>query len=141
MDDLVTFLRAALDDDEQIARAALPGPWHVNDEALVETIYSADDVAVVAGGRWGGEAPVFDSDADAVHIVRHDPARVLREVAAKRAIADSYDEDEDRVTFGHWTSCSDSCPGNVIYEVVKLLASVYADRPGYRPEWAQEVQT
>lgn len=32
-----------------------------------------------------------------------------------------YDEDADRVTFGDFESCSDSCPGIVMDHVLKLL--------------------
>ena len=61
--------------------------------------------------------------------------RRLLDVQAKRRILDAYDDDEDRVRFGDWESCSDSCPGQVIREITKLLALPHADRPGYREEW------
>jgi hypothetical protein len=66
--------------------------------------------------------------AEAQHIARHDPARVLAEVAAKRRILDdcaSYvDEEGDAVTDG------------LSWRVVALLAVPYAGNAGYRPEWA-----
>lgn len=108
-DDLIVWLRAQLDEDERGINEWIEVPW---DGLLSSPLRAVHEITEQVGVQ-----------------------RMRAEVAAKRAILDSYDEDEDRVTFGHWTSCSDSCPGNVIYEVVKLLASVYADRPGYRDEW------
>lgn len=77
----VDQIRAELDEAERLARAATGGLWHVNDESYPETIYSVDGTAVVAGGRWGGEAPVFESDADARFIAYMNPSRVLAWVA------------------------------------------------------------
>ncbi|MGW2937096.1 DUF6221 family protein [Streptomyces sp. NPDC001156] len=82
MDDLIQWLRAQLDEDARIARAATEGPWSVNDESII----AADGTEVVAGDRSGGKASVFESTADALHIVEHDPVRVLREVDAKQRL-------------------------------------------------------
>lgn len=91
MDDLLTRLRAKLDEVERIARAATVGPWRVDDETYAEVIYGDDDTSVVAGGRWGGEASVFDSTADALHIAAQNPAVTLRMVAAHRKILDEHE--------------------------------------------------
>lgn len=69
------------------------------------------------------------------HIVRHDPARVLRDVEAKRRILAAY-VDDDRVRFGAFESCSDSCPATVLDEVLKLLALPYGQHPDYQSGWA-----
>lgn len=85
--DLIERLRAAIDETERVALAATPGPWRVDSEDYAEIIYGNDDmVSVVSGGRWGDEASVFDSTADAIHIARHDPASTLRRCAADRKI-------------------------------------------------------
>ena len=107
MSDLVEFLRARLDEDEATARAATVGPWTVNDPEFAEAIRSADGVDVVAGGRWGGEAPVFASTEDALHIARHDPARVLAETEAKRRLVDGIADAPQRAR----TSLPSSRPG------------------------------
>lgn len=117
--DLVAFLRAALDDDERVAQAA----------------------ARTRGTFWTpvGLQSTFDARVDD-HIARHDPARVLREVAAKRAILDLHHkqeaaEFEDRRSVASWCPvCGDAeaCP------TLRHLAAVYADRPGYDPAWAPE---
>jgi hypothetical protein len=88
LDDFVPRLLAVIDETEQVARAANDGPWRVNDERYPESIYSADGTCVIGGGRWGGEASVFDSTEDALHIVRNDPEAVLRRCEADRELVE-----------------------------------------------------
>lgn len=122
MDELVRWLGKQLDDDERAARAATPGPWHAQDGGVV----SDDDE------QW----PVAETQSardreDRVHIARHDPARVLREIDAKRRIIDQHKRyaAERRRMMGGWDPQSDDSP------ILAALASVYADRPGFREEW------
>lgn len=98
MDDLVQFLRARLDEDEVVARGTtMPLDWHqgpggddpewVSDEMVLmwppefHTPYEQDK-------HWRGLTA--DPAGLAAHIARHDPARVLREVEAKRGMVDAY---------------------------------------------------
>lgn len=66
------------------------------------------------------------------HIVRHDPARVLRDVEAKRrllAFADRLDSirlDNDAWWMPHST------------DIEELLALPYSDHPDYNPSWSPE---
>jgi len=100
-------LTEALDEVERVAHAATPGPWRVDDPTYAEAIYGADgSTSVVAGGRWGGEAPVFNSTADALHIVRWDPATVLRLAAGYREMLDEHRDDRP----GWRCACSPSMP-------------------------------
>ncbi|MFF7130363.1 DUF6221 family protein [Streptomyces sp. NPDC008240] len=131
MDELVRWLTACLDEDEQIARAATPGPWTVDSATYAERIDSPDG-PVIAGGRWGGEASVFESTEDALHIAAHDPARVLREIDPDRQLLAMYAEvaanDLNDVEYAHgWA--------NALGLAVRLRASAFSDRPGYREEW------
>ena len=132
MSDLLTWYRAQLDEDERIALAATQGEWSVNSGRYAEYIVSDGGTCVVAGGRWGDEASVFETTEDAIHIARHDPASVPADIAAKRAIVDKL----EFLTAG--TTPSDRVRGlQAAYrEVVRLLASAYAHRPGYLPEWS-----
>ncbi|MFE4653553.1 DUF6221 family protein [Streptomyces sp. NPDC056707] len=133
MDGLVQFLRDRLDEDEKMAGAAAEGPWSVDHGDYVELVYGADQSAVVCGGCWSGEASVFESTADALHIVRHDPARVLAVVEAKRAAISHYEklrrfaEKERREEY-----ILAEGAGAV---VIKMLALPYADHPAYREDW------
>lgn len=132
---IVVFIQAQLDHDEQVARAATPGPWSVDDTDYAEAIYGADpNSAVVAGGRWGNEASVFDTTETAEHIALHDPARALREVAAKRRIVARHSPRAAGPP-NMWATppCGwpslDPCPD------LRDLLSIYSDRPGYDPSW------
>ena len=127
MDDLVTWLRAQLDEDERVAQEAAQsaGEPEWRDGVLLSGNVKGIDVdeGTVVMGPWSGE--LFEVGE---HIARHDPGRVLVEVAAKRRILDdcaSYVDDEgDAVTDG------------LSVRVIALLALPFVDRPGYRPEWA-----
>ncbi|MCM1972297.1 DUF6221 family protein [Streptomyces sp. G1] len=149
MDDFVQWLRAQLDEDERIARAATPGPWrydpgkhhHIVGTPLFEEAVFAgppgSDATCVAGT---GETDDRQSMADAAHIARHDPARVLREVDAKRQLLteleaaesamDQASRDGDTIRYN-----SVRAEWVVLRRVVRRDAAVYAHRPGYRPEW------
>lgn len=125
---LVEFLRARLDEDEQSARAATAGPWYVDDidqELRTADVYSAD------GRVTSAYTEPCCSVEDATHMARHDPARVLVEVEAKRRIIDEYERyaAERRRAMGGWDSYSEVSP------ILAALAAVYADHPDYRQEW------
>jgi len=84
MNDLVEFLKARIDEDEQIAKGASPPPWH------------EDGMAIRAGARPYA-ASITDTlvvrhtwPQESAHIIRHDPARALRDVAFKREILSAY---------------------------------------------------
>lgn len=143
MDDLVQFLRDRYDEETTEARAATPGPWTVDSKVHAEAIRAANGTDVVAGGRWGGEASVFESTEDAVHIARHDPARVLRDVEARRALMKQAFIYEAKID-GEWGCCHDAeqieageCEETSPNEItaLRLLALPYSDHPDYRTEW------
>lgn len=125
MDDLVQWLRAQLDEDERIARAAGGVGW-LRAEHPGETV-------VIFDSR--GEPVVYDegwpTEEQQAHIAEWDPARVLREIDAKRQIIDQHERyaAERRRMMGGWDPQSDDSP------ILAALAAVYADRPGYREEW------
>jgi len=153
MDDLVVWLRQQLDEDERVARGAAnedPPPWHIDEH----------------GGRIksGPYTVVHIEDSTprppvAEHIARHDPARVLLEVEAKRRILDALEDQRrqagqnshkyvEAMRSPRGGPADDLLPGikthgwtlggrvEALEEVVKLLALPYSDHPGYREEWA-----
>lgn len=146
---------ARLDEDKDAALAATQGPWTVDSETYAEKIYGAGQVDVVAGGRWGGEAPAFESTEDALHIARHDPTRVLAEVEAKQAILDAYlppegdphpglpcinYEGQNPADYDEYESCFrhlEVAPRLLRNDyVLRLLAVPYADHhPDYDKAW------
>ena len=73
----------------------------------------------IAIGPWSTGLGV----AVGAHIARHDPARIVRDVEAKRRILDG-------------VPCTDYLgDASVCRRTLKLLALPYADRPGFRDEW------
>jgi hypothetical protein len=100
---------------------------------LVEFLTARLDEDEAAARAW---LPIGNPDAAArEHIARHDPARVLREVAAKRAILAGH----STVTGWNWPDQSD---GSVQMDYVEALrrtlrhlAAVYSDHPDYDEAW------
>lgn len=147
---LVEFLRARLDEDEQVARAAQPGPWMAYASRGGGSTVEGPDARGVAHRRGYDEnSPFPDSDPlalpDAAHIARHDPARVLAEVAAKRGIVQLHAPVRNALTVseggGHYLACI-TCPHAEIdvphvleCETLRLLALPHAEHPDYREEW------
>jgi hypothetical protein len=161
--DLVAFLAARLDEDEAAAREATAGPWEWEQEIKDPAEWGDDGLHLVSkavtwmdsggGGPhptvvlsgWGHDAWGLNvEDGDKAHIARHDPARVLRDVAAKRAILAEYKEslqfpydlpegiadgrdDDERERDAYLIDLLDG--------VVRHLAAVYSGHPGYREEW------
>ncbi len=132
--DLVTFLRERLDDDEMYARvssAIMERP-----ERWVKTHGVVDDEV------WRVHIPgvhsrmIASSAFAAAHIARHDPARVLREVAGKRAIVDLHVRMIETAT-GRPSAFCDVCDAPSLWPCPTLrhLAAVYADHPDYDKEW------
>lgn len=108
-DDLARWLGEQLDEDERRARSC-PG----NGE------WDADGIAFFARD--------LNPEAQA-HIVEHDPARVLREINAKRQLLSLHSEGSSQLFCSHCEH-EPPCP------TLRLLALPYADHPGYREEWA-----
>jgi len=147
--DLIAWLREQLDADERITsiisgggyapdmweiEPARGGRWsHVvaksrtniepRDAAVRE---DHKPVAMVQSGRWQDK-----------HIALWDPQRVTDEIAAKREVLAMYERAEAKIA--DYDQMSDSyldgwCDG--LQASVGLLARTYADRPGWREEWA-----
>ncbi len=145
MEDLVQWLRAQLDEDERRAKAATPGPWWHNPgkqwlapDAFEKYDLKQGEEFVGYGGPHPftgavcatGPASHAQSMRDAEFIAEHDPARVLREIDAKRQLLYQFEHrgNSVRATAGLWD-------GGVWDDMLRLLALPYADRPDYREEW------
>jgi len=142
MDDRVTWLRAQLDDDERIARA-VPDHRQRNGELHWQEI-SPDSQPGLVGDQCGNVVtlggPGGTSRWHGEHIARHDPARVLAEVDAKRRILDEVADEAtglDMQVDGEFRvgSRDEKAEPYLGDKLVRLLALPYADRPGYRHEW------
>ena len=156
MSELVEFLRARLARDEQIARAATPGPWRwdIRNEGSMDeqpelvstTAPTETSILLTAAGEFDAGFVCVDSP-DREHIARHDPARVLAEVDAKRRIIDEHMptpvdavawEDDQAAPFGCRTcafSSEEGVRGWGYCLTLRLLALLYASHKDYREEW------
>lgn len=125
---LVEFLEARIDEDEEAARDA--AGWDLSGSVRAAGLWCREGVnSVIDSSRrlvvYGDGTPPGDAQAD--HIVRHDPARVLRECAAKRAMIAALvpvGDDAGRT----WA------PGSLA--ALGALVTIYSDHPDYREEWA-----
>ena len=132
MDDLVRWLTACLDEDERIARAVedrsapWDGQWMADGNSAVRTVNGH-----VLFYRHGPD-PLKPGLAD--HVAEHDPARVLREIEAKRRViaevVPEIDLMEDRID-GEWGVGASNLAERESRLLLRLLALPYSDRPGY----------
>jgi hypothetical protein len=135
--DLCAFLRARLDEDEKIARGTtVPLDWHqgpgdddpewVGDEMVLmwppefHTPYEQDK-------HWRGLT--VEPAGLAAHIARHDPARVLAEVEAKREVVRLAERAHDY----HETFMNGFA--SAMEDALRLYALPFAEHPDYRQEW------
>lgn len=136
-EDLIAFVRARLDEIEALATAATPGPWWSDED---ENCWRLHGVAMRIPPQMDGLIPeqvvnaqilkapkrgtpyaeYWPGAADSRHITMNDPARVLRDVEAKRKIVDAYERAPD------WAGRED----------VRWIAAIDADHPDYKQEWA-----
>ena len=94
---LVSAVRAALDETERYARAAGYHRWRPD--------FELDIVVAVSNGKTVARDC---RDYDSRHIARHDPAAVLRRVAADRRVLERHQESTD-TEYGSW--CRRCCVG------------------------------
>lgn len=155
--DLIAFLKARLDEDEQIAKdgAFTRGPdWHLEEQEAYVWGEDPVDAVVLATGK-----PIAVCDDEhgghlvAEHIARHDPARVLAEGVAMRALIDQVERwQHDDPDEGGYYACPavrteplgdlPGGPGECMCglldrqrAVLAPFAAVHADHPGYDKRW------
>jgi len=132
MDELITWLKAQIDDDERLAQRA--GASHPRWSYDRETFTVSSGAYPIAAGKDRRGTPINDVDGE--HIARHDPARVLADVAAKRAIVDLHSPHNHGACPTCWrTSPRSSMREDFPCRTLRLLATAYADSPGWREEW------
>lgn len=134
--DLSEFITARLDEDEAAAKAVTePGraSWVVSPG---EDEYGTRGILSPAP-EWDYQVASYVDADTALHIARHDPARALREVAAKRRIlaevVGQIDEMDSRIE-GEWGSGYRTTGESDL--LLALLALPYSDHLDYQPEWA-----
>lgn len=137
------FIHARLGEDQRTAeRARSDAGEHWPDGAVsVELDDDADSDAF------------FDTRAVSEHVTRHDPARVLLGVEAKRKILDRHHPVDPAEGYSHsgWLECAECGPNNQGSDLVAApgngepawfpcltlrdVASEWSEHPDYRQEW------
>ena len=124
--DIIDFLYARYDEDEQVAQKALglsPRRWHLSGSSIVARTESGSET-VVAPTIWPQEGE---------HIVRHDPARVLTDLNAKRRVVDVLRGFEPN---NEWDTQPDmGLRANNAAGALRALALAYAGHPDYHSDW------
>jgi hypothetical protein len=138
MDNLVRWLNTQLDEDERIARAATAGPWSRMGRRVLDPTPPSDRLGI--GMAVGHAAADADFNETADHIAAHDPARVLREIDAKRQILTLHRPTGKRSTGsggGTIQDCSvcQHFPARYPCTTLRFLVLPYSDRPGYQESW------
>jgi hypothetical protein len=132
---LLEFLNRCLDEDERVARAALGDTWRAAGLLVEDAVFDGigtrlTDVAKTVGSR------------EAEHIALHDPAAVLADIAAKRAILAIHadggrSQGYTETGYGYIDHCCKTCGAFGEYghpwpcETVRALGSAFTTRPGY----------
>ncbi|MDX3582508.1 DUF6221 family protein [Streptomyces europaeiscabiei] len=132
MVDLVQWLTAQLDEDERVALAATQHRWIVSERKTPASADSpsGDPFWVAADEGFGAPAFQFKDKRDAEFIAAHDPARVLREIDAKRKLLARYERAMENRR-AHPDDLASAGALLALHGAVKLLAAPYADRPDY----------
>lgn len=139
IEEIVAFLTARIGEDEQVAQAAIE---EVGEPEWIGSDESGHAWRYQHSGVWGdddgpcSEAPeVATTGLKLVqrHIARHDPARVLREVKAKRRILARHAECGTGSGY-----CDDGGHdlGGLGCGDLRDLAAPFSGEPGYDERWA-----
>lgn len=146
MDDLIAFLRARLDEDEQAAKAmqaVYPTPWDVSDRGHSARVVADEPNFFAVVSIDQDQAPEAGWLSDVVdHVQRWNPDRVHADVAAKRLIIDEHAESDTHecgtcvaAGWGYPEASRDSRPQRLPCRTLRALALPYDDHPDYREEW------
>lgn len=157
---MIAFLRARIDEDEQIARNAAGATWGVGTTQKVEwgpmepwtdgicrdhqgQIWPqtwTDDASHIYASAPNSRMVANMSDSytnslnrpNARHIAHWDPARVLAEVEVKRRIISEC----EKLLAARGSSADLYRTADLLAnDVLRLLASTYVDHPDFDPSW------
>jgi hypothetical protein len=140
-DDLVQFLRARLLEDELAATDTLPPALQIGrlrgKPVLHWRITESGRGVIDEDGGTLRARDIFP--AEAAHAIRHDPARVLAEVEAKRRLLEDADdfcrEYDNDLTDDNSAAQRAYCWRSTIH---RNLARVYRDHADFDPAWLED---
>lgn len=147
---IVEFLEARLSEEQAIAEAAPGGEWTActEDSIAGASVYDEQWVLLypmhydhdnALSNQPGATGPMYierSRDELAAHIARHDPARVLAEIAAKRKVLEFWAIWNEPDSDGHlradtWAQATRHAIKIVMYQ----LALIHSDHPDYDERW------
>jgi len=135
---LAEFLIARIAEDEEAAKQISGQHWWAASHPADSWIIASDEGPVVV---YNEGAP---TEAEAAHIARWDPVRVLAECEAKRRIVEWHPAVSGTGRDGEAVTGCANCIGNAAGQsftiagpclTIRLLTLPYADHPDYRDEW------
>lgn len=127
-DELIAKLNAALDEDERVALSTHDAdePWSVEPFQPTEPGGLPGSTWVVNGPDGENGVAVVQGSFRANHIVRHDPARVLRQVAAIRKVLAAY---QDESTYLAANLRADGGVAHGLWTAIEAFAEAYGIEP------------
>lgn len=118
-DAALSWLRAQFDEDQRVAEANILRINGGKGEWTVDGMQVRDDRGhLIVRHTWPNEAD---------HIVRHDPATILRRVEADRRVLAMYQKAQDSASH----DAESEARFYLLAEVVKILAARYAILPDF----------
>lgn len=103
---------------EHVAIEAYPNVWYAEETTHGEFLIVPD--------HFPSTPAIARTEANADHIVEWCPARVLARITTERRMLAAIEE----------LDCSaDVDSGATAWEMLRIVGSAYAHRPGYREEW------
>jgi hypothetical protein len=150
--DIVEFLTARYDEEQQLAEAAAaadPAPWTANasnERGASERAWEHGFGLVIAAdgiGLWDceGSSTLCMTASTTRHVAYWDPARVLADIAAKRAIVKAYAGARTRIAEvrrdGYHAFDAQRVQGaeEALTVAVLALAAPFVEHPDYDPAW------
>ncbi|MCX5137561.1 DUF6221 family protein [Streptomyces sp. NBC_00340] len=132
MDELVKWLGEQLDEDKRIAQATTDrqpyDEWGAaGDDREGETARKFWSVVSIASMEQIPAARDL-----ATFIAEHDPARVLREIEAKRQALAHFERIRQHARQGDEAYV---LAEGAVSKQIQIMATAYADRPGYLEKW------
>jgi hypothetical protein len=126
VDDLLQFLRDRLNETEARVRALPAGPWRWTkwDDPESEGLTGPNGAVLTSEDAEGYKSWITRDEAFDAYLQDIQPARILAEIQAKRALVDEFER------------CGPNTQGHSgLRFAVQVHAAVYADHPDFRDEW------
>lgn len=145
MTDLVAFLTARYDEEQRLAEAATAGPWEASENLIGGLQWVGIFAPTLEGRHVALDVGRITTRETADYVAAHDPARVLADIAAKRAILRTLAQlrtDGEQAAEAITADTPLELSGAVLLGmcgapgvIEKRLAAPYASHPDFQAEW------